>query len=453
MDPRPYQLRAVHQVLDYALEYPTGRVLLVIPTRGGKTLVGALLVVEMAIRHGLRALWIVHREELLDEAVAHLIAAGIPASKIGVIKNGRAANPAAPVQVASDATLDHRTKPDAQLVVTDEAHRDTAPRRRRLRKLYPDAFLLGLTATPKPPPTRDLGEDYDTLMVVVQPSELIHDGYLAVPTVYAPAEEDVPDLRGVRIVAGDYAVGQLEPLLLQRSLLDEQVAEWKRLADGRRTIAYPVTIAHSTALVARFRGAGVDAYHLDGDTASDERRRILTGLAAGKIPLVSSVGVISEGTNIPSVKCILGVRPTRSLTLFTQQYMRCATPWNDVRPRALDVVGNVYRHGYPFADRRWSLKNADSGQAINLADVDLKRCACGAMMPRGAKTCAGCKKPFVFAPPVMPATPLDLREVSLRKAELTAERIRLLAFAKTSNFIDPEGWTARVLAAKHGAVG
>ena len=171
LTPRPYQKAAIQQVIAYAAEHPTGRCLLVLPTRGGKTLVGAILVLTMAVQHGLYALWIVHREELLDEAVRHLIEAGIHPANLGVIKAGRSSDPTAKIQVASEQTMDRRKcRPLAHLVVTDEAHRDTAPRRRRLRALYPKAFLLGLTATPKPPPQRDLGEDYDTLMVVVQPS-------------------------------------------------------------------------------------------------------------------------------------------------------------------------------------------------------------------------------------------------------------------------------------------
>jgi DNA repair protein RadD len=187
VEPRPYQIDAERRVIAYAATHPTGRLLLVIPTRGGKTFVGARLVQRMALRHGLRALWLAHREELLDEAVRHLVEVGIHHGSIGVIKAGRSSDPTAKVQVASDATLDRRRRPEAHIVVTDEAHRDTAARRRRVRRAYPKAFLLGLTATPKPPPTRDLGEDYDSLMVVVQPSELIHDGYLSVPTIYAPA--------------------------------------------------------------------------------------------------------------------------------------------------------------------------------------------------------------------------------------------------------------------------
>lgn len=452
MDPRPHQNEAVRRVLDYAIEHPTGRLLLVIPTRGGKTLVGALLVLHMALRHGLRALWLVHREELLDEAVAHLIEVGIHPASIGVIKSGRSSDPSAKVQVASEQTLDRRRAlPVAHLVVTDEAHRDTAPRRRRVRRAYPKAFLLGLTGTPKPPPQRDLGEDYDTLLVVVQPSELIHDGYLAVPTLFAPDRAAVPNLRGCRISQGDYRPDDLEPLLVRDGLLDEQVNEWARLHEGRTTLAFPVTIGHSHALTARFQAHGVRAVHVDSTTPREERRNILTALRAQKIPIVCSVDLFSEGTNLPEVKCVLGVRPTRSLRLNIQQGMRCATPWNHVKPRILDVVGNCYEHGSPFEDRIWSLVNAESGRPVDPSRAVLKRCSgCGAMVASGMKTCTNCLAAFPTPIPLIPDVPLHLHEVTPEPEEVDEERERLLLYAKERGFKNPTAWTDQVLARKHG---
>lgn len=449
--PREYQVKAVEGVVVYAAEHPTGRALVVVPPRGGKTLIGALLVLEMAVRHSLRALWLVHREELLDEAVRHLVEVGVPPGLIGVIKAGRVSNPTAKVQVANEGTLVRRAVPMAHLVITDESHRDTAAQRRRLRALFPRAFLIGLTASPYPPPARDLGEDYDILMAVVQPSELIADGFLSSPTIYAPVREEVPDLRGLRTANGDWRDVDLEPLLLRRSLLDDQVREWARLAEGRSTLAFPVTIAHSKALAERFQAAGVAAKHLDGGMAPTERRAIVEGLRTGTVPVVCNVAVLSEGTNIPRVKCVLGVRPTLSLVLFLQSSMRCATPWHEVAPRVLDVVGNVYQHGYPHADRQWSLKREESGKLVGGGAAVLKRCGCGAVMLGGVLVCTACHAPFPVHAPSVPVAPLHLDVVTPGKTKLAEERKRLLAFATNSKFTSPAAWVERVLATKYGA--
>lgn len=450
MIPRPYQVEATRRLFSYAAANPTGRVLMVIPARGGKTLVGSLAVRDMALRHGLPALWIAHREELLGEAVAHLVKVGVSRATIGVIKSGYSSDPTAKIQVASDATLARRDRPAAALVVSDEAHRDTAPRRRRLRQAYPHAFLLGLTATPKAPPQRNLTEDYDALMVVVQPSELIHDGFLAAPTVYAPDPHKTPDLRGLRLVGGDYSAEDLEPLLVRGAVLDDHVREWARLSEGRTTIAFPVTIEHSKALVARFQAAGVRALHLDGNTPDRERRKMIAELGSGALPVISSVSVLSEGTNVPRVKCVLGVRPTRSLTLDIQQKMRCATPWRDVQPRILDVVGNVYRHGFPFDDRNWSLVSAESGTPVK-SSGGLRRCAkCGAISPGTAQACSACAGAFPATEIVMPSEEIELHPVSPTDALRDEELERLVAYARQRGFAKPDAWAERVMQAKHG---
>jgi superfamily II DNA or RNA helicase len=182
---RPYQEDALRQVLEYMVEHPTGRVLLVIPPRGGKTPTAGTLARILVEEQGAYGLWIASKIELIDQAVDHLVACGIPREKIGVIAANRHENPDATMQVASEATLDRRNKLRAEFVIWDEAQHDAAPRRRRIRGLYPDAFHLGITGTPERL-GGGLDRDYDHMILAVQPSELIHDDYLAVPTIFAP---------------------------------------------------------------------------------------------------------------------------------------------------------------------------------------------------------------------------------------------------------------------------
>jgi len=57
MQLRPYQEDAVRGILTYAVANPHGRLLLVVPPRGGKTTIAATAVLLMAHQHGYRALW------------------------------------------------------------------------------------------------------------------------------------------------------------------------------------------------------------------------------------------------------------------------------------------------------------------------------------------------------------------------------------------------------------
>jgi hypothetical protein len=263
----------------------------------------------------------------------------------------------------------------------------------------------------------------------------------------------VPDLRGLSVVGGDYREQDIEPLMLRTGMLDEQVAEWARLSEQRVTLAYPVTIRHSMALRDRFRAAGVEAQHLDGSLPGDERRALVAGLREGTVPVVCSVGVLSEGTNIPRAKCILGVRPTASLAVHTQQGMRCATPFEDIRPRILDTPGNCYRLGLPFEDRRWSFRREENGRPVGAGGGVVRRCdGCGAVAPGGARQCPGCLAAFTVPVPVIPSIPLTLEVVTPAKKQLGEEHQRLLDYARGKGFKKPEVWVVDVLAKKYGVV-
>ena len=108
----------------------------------------------------------------------------------------------------------------------------------------------------------------------------------------------------------------------------------------------------------RFQDVGVRAGHLDGTTSEVERERLLAALDSGELQVLMNVDVLSEGWDQPSVKYMIGARPTLSLTKHMQQSGRFFRPWNGVRPVNADHAGNNHRHGATHLDRVWSLEAA-----------------------------------------------------------------------------------------------
>lgn len=447
MDPRPYQAETVSKAIAYATENIRGRLLIVCPPGGGKTLIAALIMRALASDQGLRALAWAHRRELVGQMRDHLVECGIPEAMIGVVMAGdKRHNPSAPIQVGSVDTLRHRDKPLADVVISDEAHRDASDGRRALRALYPDAFHCGFTATPIRLDGRGLKSEYGEMIIAAQPSELIAEGWLAAPTIYTVPPELLPDLKGVRKVGGDFQVGALETATNKRALVGNIVEHWQRLAEGRRTIVFPVGIKHSHAIVARFKAAGVRAEHIDGDTPN--RYTIIKRLSEGQVQVVSSCGVLSEGTDVPAVKCIVSARPTASLALAIQQAGRGLRPWRGVRPLILDHSGNYTRqkHGFPHADHSWSL---DPSKARTGGEAPTKSCSgCGLVVASAAAICPGCGA--VLASPQTPPeeVPKDLQIAGASEEEKRAEIGRLRAFAAKRGFHD--GWVEKVYQAKFG---
>lgn len=445
----PYQQSAAIQILDYAIAHPRGRLLLVMPPRSGKTPTVARIARETVVGRGMRGLWVVGRVEVLDATVDHLVACGFRADEIGVVYRDRVVREGALFYVASEATLDRRTKPEVDFVVWDEAHHDAAPRRRRIRGMYRDAFHLGITGTPERLTGAGLDRDYDDMLVPVQSSELIHDGYLEVPVVYAPYVGDLPSTRGIRRLHGDWSPVDLERVFGRAPIVRNVVDEWERLAEGRQTIVFPCTINHSKKLVVEFRRRGVNAVHLDGDTMDSVRRLIVEKIHGGEVDVVCTVGVLSEGFDAPSVKCVVSARPTRSLSLHVQQSARCMTPWKaaHLKPRILDVVGNCYRLDLPWIDREWSL-----GRGVpSLDGPPVRRCpACGALSSISRPSCAACGVDFperASAEPA-PASPVELHELTFDRAAVVKKREELEALAAAKQF--RPGWVDKVLLTMFG---
>ena len=376
LEPRDYQRTAVDNVIA-ALD---ARPVLVSPTGSGKTVMATALVE----RRGVRTLWLAHRKELIDQAARRLRAHGL---SVGIIMAGYPEFPLAQVQVASIQTLARRTKPDADLIVLDEAHHVTADSYRRILDTYPNAAVTGLTGTPFRLDGRGLGDVFGEIVVAAWADELCDAGYLHRPKVWASKS---PDLRGVRVTAGDYNLGALAERSNTAELHADIVETWQKRAAGKRTVAFAVNVAHSLAITAAFRDAGVPAEHLDGKTPRPEREAILERLARGQTQMVSNCMVLTEGWDLPALECAIIARPTASLNLHLQMIGRVmrATGGKD-GAIVLDHAGNHHVHGLVTRRLDYSL---DSGTRVGSTEpLGLRRCkACGLFFEATEPACPEC---------------------------------------------------------------
>ena len=421
-----YQLPAVKNVMAAFEDHQ--RVLLVSPTGSGKSVMGAHVVKRM---RGVRCLWVAHRIELLRQARAELIAAGIPERYVGIMSGTDKENAGARVMVCS-IEMAKRAEPEAfGLVVVDEAHRAEA----RSYKAVVEAQgckLLGLTATPWRLDGRSLGETFEHMVVAGTPTQLEVDGFVARPVTYGVPQEKAKELvAGLSGGGGDYSAAELAKRMGTRRLLGDVVDETQRIAADRRTIVFAVDRKHGKALAARFRRCGRSVAYLDGETPAIQRSKIIDGLASGEVDIIVNVDVLTEGFDCPPVQCVSIARPTKSLTRFLQYCGRASRPWGDERPLILDHGGNCWRFGLPNDDRDWTL---DRGKK-KPPTPDVKQCAnveCGAMIPLGCKECPECGEE-------QPRTPHEQRELEEKEAELVRLREN-----ERKKFIARERFTKRV---------
>lgn len=374
------------------------RVLLVAPTASGKTVIAAAMI-DGAAADGRNILVIAHRREIVAQTVAKLAAAGVEA---GVIQAGCQHQPELSVQVASIQTLHARAirgsrmaMPPADLLVIDEAHHARAATYQATIDAYPEAIVIGLTATPCRQDGKGLGEIFQSLVECPQVAELVAQGFLVPSQVYAPS---TPDLTGVRVERGDYVEAQLAERVNTAELVGDIVTHRLKLGGSRPTVCFATGINHSRHIRDQFREAGVVAEHIDGSTPIDQRDEILRGLASGAVEVVSNCQVLTEGWDCPDIGCLILARPTRSLGLFRQMIGRALRPApGKVDAIILDHSGSVFIHGLPDDDLAWSLdedtravNRTQAARAAGAAGSALTDCPqCHAVRLRG-RECVVC---------------------------------------------------------------
>jgi DNA repair protein RadD len=355
-----YQQKIVEQV-EGKIAAGVRRIIVAAPTGSGKTVIGSAIIKRAVAEYRRRVLFIAHRDELLTQARNKLARFDITA---GIIKAGRDkdARPQAMVQIAGIQTLHARALryqtielPPAEILIVDEAHHARARTYEQIVAAYPNAIIIGLTATPCRTDGRGLGNIFDVIIEAPQVAKLIELEKLVPAKIFAPP---APDLRGVDTAkTGDYVISQLEERMNTDALVGDVVEHWLRHSERRRTVGFAVDVAHSVHITRELVKAGVRAEHLDGTTKQGEREAILSRLASGETEFVSNCAVLTEGFDLPDLGCIVLVRPTKSLLLYRQMIGRGlrAAPPDKKDCIILDHAGAVHRHGLPTDTIEWTL--------------------------------------------------------------------------------------------------
>jgi DNA repair protein RadD len=396
IEQRAYQISFVSRIYD-AWNKGHRRVLAQLATGGGKTIVAGRIIGD-CVGKAQPVLFLAHRDELVTQAADKLHDLGIPS---GFIKANLPSNADALVQIASVQTMHARCikssrldLPPARLIVVDEAHHIVAETWRAILERYPDALILGLSATPCRSDGRGLGDDFDVMVEGPQVQELIEGGYLVGCDIFTPYK---PDMRGARTARGDYLPGDVDTRMNTPKLVGDIGQHYFRHAAGRRTIVYASSVSHSVNIRNEVNRLGASAAHIDGTTDIDERRRILTDFKAGIVDVITNFGVLTEGFDCPEVGAIILARPTKSLGLFRQMVgrgLRSADGKKDCL--ILDHSGAVFMHGRPEDDIEWTLE--PDRKAVNRTHAsrgtyekpDLVSCPeCSALRLEGQK-CTAC---------------------------------------------------------------
>lgn len=437
---RPYQKQLID---DVGYEYSEGRrrVCAVAPCGAGKTIMTAWMARGTALS-GRRAIFMVHRQELIEQTSATFTAMGI---RHGLIAAGAAKEYDLPVQIASVQTLIHRLSqvqaPD--LLICDECHHIVANTYRKIVDQFSSSYVLGVTATPERIGGQGLGEIFQSLVLGPSAADLIAAGNLTPYDYYAPPTKFDPAAAHVRF--GEYVKNDLLRQMDDADVIGDIVKNYKNLADGKRAICYCINRAHSEHIAESFRAAGIPALHIDGETHKAVRARAIEDFRTGRLQILCNAELLGEGFDVPAMEAVILARPTASLTLYIQQSMRPLRPDPknpEKRAVIIDHVGNVFRHGMPDEEREWSLetkKRKPRAMAIKVCP------ACYTAVPSTARTCP-CGHVFAAAPEERKITETDgtLKKIeAIQRKERRQEVGRARSVADLTEIAIKRGYSLR----------
>lgn len=361
---RHYQESFIGKIRE-AIEEGHESIMAVLPTGGGKTVCFSFMSEEAAYGNDWIVLILLHRKQLVKQTSKSLTKNGIPH---GIIKSGHKLEDK-PIQVCSVQTLVKRLhmldlKDKKVLIITDEGHHLTSKTYQTIYKELSHALKLAVTATPIRTDGKGFSKHCSALVIGCQVGELIEEGWLSRPILYAPEIPEL-DLTEVSIVAGDFNKDELALAMDKPTITGSAVEQYKLRCPEYKSgplqgqkmpaVAFCVSIKHAEHVAAEFTKAGIPAESIDGTMDDEQRDEILERLENGTTKVLTSCDLISEGFDLPAIACAILLRPTHSLALYLQQAGRALRPAPDKEFTVIiDLVQNWVRHDPVEWPRDWA---------------------------------------------------------------------------------------------------
>lgn len=344
MELRPYQQQAKDAIFS---EWGNGikKTLLVLPTGCGKTIVFAK-VAEECVKGGNRVLILAHRGELLDQA----------ADKIGKSTGlGCATEKAEQTCLGSwfrivvgsvqsmmrEKRLNRFPNDYFNTIIIDEAHHCISDSYQKVLRHFPDAEVLGVTATPDRGDMQNLGTVFESLAYEYTLPKAIKEGYLSpIKAVTIPLKID---MSAVGVQAGDFKSGDIATVL--DPYLESIAEEMEKYCSNKKTVVFLPLVKTSQKFRDILNNHGFKAAEVNGD--SKDRAEILEAFDKDQYNVLCNSMLLTEGWDCPSVDCIVVLRPTKVRSLYCQMVgrgTRLSPETNKDHLLLLDFLWHTERH-------------------------------------------------------------------------------------------------------------
>lgn len=404
---RDYQLEARRQIIKAWIEGDE-KIILQLCTGAGKSIIIRSFLLEMWSK-GKKVLLVCQDTRILIQLVGHALESGISQDQVGVLKAWKSREYPLelykPVQVAMIQSLTNNwddlksglypLNPD--VIIVDECHHsDNQNNYFQLWEQFPEAKILGLSATPARPngggfyypkeegkPRRYL---FDRLIKGVPKRELIDSGFLPECETYFGL---TPNLKGVAKKKGEFKVegaNGLEARYNNAVIRGDVIRCWREFVYDRfgatPTMCFGVSVDHIKDIAADFRANNIPALAMHGGLTKTEQDEVLRLFITGKAVVLCLCGMGQEGFDLStlaksmglqaeSVFCVIKALATASLVKNSQL---------DGRVRGIDLMRWDWR-GLP--EKNETISEGNQPQATDAVLGGLRSPSSGAMVLGG----------------------------------------------------------------------
>lgn len=350
---RPYQQQAADVAVRYFKDRSvTGNGVMVLPTGSGKSLV----IADIAARLGAPVLVFQPSKEILEQNYAKLCAYNI--LECAVYSASCNSKSISRITFATIGSVKNRVEEFSHFryVIVDECHL-VNPK----EGMYRDFFkairckIIGLTATPYRLYSTRNGSVlrfitntnprvFSRLLFFVQIGYLFSQGFLAKLNYYRIPLIDLSRLQR-NSTGADYTDKSVQREYQRVSFNDGVLNVVQRLMRVNRRGILLFSRFKDEAQYVSDRLPGQAAI-VSQDTPKKERERILADFKAGRIKVVTNVGVLTTGFDYPELDTVVLARPTLSLALYYQMAGRAIRPHpSKTEGWIVDLCGNFNRFG------------------------------------------------------------------------------------------------------------
>lgn len=340
-------------------EYNSYRNLVVAATGTGKTMVAAFDYKEQIKNGDKNLLFLAHRKEILNQSL-YTFRNVLKDQNFGEMwvdgdKPVENTHVFASIQsLISSNNFESYSKDYFDYIVIDESHHTGATSYLKVIDYFKPQILLGLTATPERMDGENILEHFnDRIASEIRLSDAI-DRKLLCPFHYF-AITDPEDLSHLKWTRGGYDINELENVYTKSKqrvqvILDSMNTYLKDISDFK-ALGFCVSIKHADFMAKSFNKAGIPSLALHSESKDSERKKARKLLMNGEINCIFTVDLFNEGVDIPEIDTVLFLRPTQSLTVFTQQLGRgLRLSSNKEQLTVLDFVGQAHEN-YDFSGK------------------------------------------------------------------------------------------------------